>query len=224
MLGNRTASATLAVLLLVTGVTTGTAFVATASAQDGGSPLGEVLDCDSDSRLEQLQCAGGAAYSGLMGAKDRTAHSLFSWFGEDDSPSAAERAEAVESYWNSHNESFERYGNKRANWSQNQTVEMIWKIDGKTATRYLLANETNGNVTTRIVESTSRNATQHLHMCGYAAEKSYPELQNFYEKFVEPDKDVTESYLAKLGGRYKEDVDTSLYPSSGECNPKGGAS
>ena len=230
MTGNRLASAIVFAVLLVTGVT----FAAAPTVADAGgldAPLSDVLGGEDASTLETATAGLSAGWNGLFGAKDRAWHSSSEWLEDnlgllaDDDPTAESRARAVQTYWNTHNASFERYGNQRGNWSQSQTVKIMWNINGKTATRYLLANASNGNVTsTRIVSSTTRTADHDLALCGYAAEQSYAELQSFHEEFVEPNKSVTAAYLGKLNGRYSGDVETSLIDSSGSCSAEGGAS
>lgn len=206
--------------LIVTGVTFGLA--GTVAADSDSTSLGSVLD-DADSTGEKIGLGARAIWAGLGGARDRTVHWASSKWGDDEPPSAASRADAVQTYWNNNNESFEQYGNERANWTTDKTVKIMWHINDETSTRYLLANATgDGNVTTRIVDSTSRTPNEDLALCGYAAEQSYSELQEFREEFVEPNEDVSAAYLGRMKGRYDNDVETSLYSSGGDCD--GGAS
>lgn len=198
-------------LLLVTGVTIGAAPVA---ADSSDTALGGVLDSPTDNPGAVLS----AVWSGLGGARERTAFWAKNRVGMgDDETDAASQASAVTTYWNNHNGTLEAYANERDNYTEDHTVEVVWHLNDETATRYLLVNSTDGNATTKMVQTTTRTPDHDLELCGYAAASSHEEIQTFTEDFAEPNKDVTASYLGRVKGAYGDDVETSLFQSSGDC-------
>lgn len=215
-----TKSVALAVIVVatVTGVTLTTGI---ATAQDGTQrPLGDVIEgpAEDQSRSEWASNGVDALVAGWDGARERALWWSSSLVGYgDDGVTAANEATATTTTWNSHNATLEAYANERRTFDRNETVEITWYVDEEQATRYLLANESGGNVTTRMVESTERTPTHDLDLCGYAAEQSQEELSRFISDFAEPDEDVDASYRSGLGGKYGDDVETSLYSSSGDC-------
>ncbi|WP_255149779.1 hypothetical protein [Halorarius halobius] len=218
--------ALVAIVVIVTGVTT-TAVVAPAAAQTDTEDriLEGVFGDDGETSVSDYARAGWALASGAADrARHWTSKRVPSFLAESvpalapEETSAVEEASAVTTYYNSHNETLEAYVNERGNFTGNHTVKVTWKLDGEEETRYVLANESGGDVSTRMVESTNRTADETVTVCGFAAESSYEELQHFVEEYAEPNEDLDASYLARLKGRYGDDVDTSLYPSSGECS------
>jgi hypothetical protein len=133
-------------------------------------------------------------------------------------PTASEKATAVQEVWNANNETLASWANAREDWSSNRTVEVTLFVDGESSTRFVLANASNGSVTTRMVNATSRTPTDDVELCGYAAKRAPTELEAFVEEYAAPNESVTTSYLAELRGKYGQDVETSLYDSSGSCS------
>lgn len=213
----------LVVLLSVTGVTL---TPGTAIAQESGdsSGLEGVLADSGESRLSL-----DAIVSGIGGAQDRA----YWWFQKNaipefvkerypslspDLPTATEEAESLSSYYNEHNATIEAYVNDRRDVSENHTVEITLHFDGETETRYLEVNSTNNSITnTKMVKTTNRSVDHTADLCHFAAESATEELRYFVENYAEPDKDVSTGYLGRLKGRYNKDVETTLYPSNGEC-------
>lgn len=213
--------ALVAIAVLLTGVTT--AAIAPAAAQsDSDDP---VLSGAFDSENATVRDVLSGGYAAAKAYGDRIWFDLSGGVAGDavpflarDATSAAEQATAVTTYYNEHNETLEEYVNSRKDLSRNSTVEVTWQLDGETATRYVVANSTGSNVTTEMVSSTNRTVDETATVCGFAAASSYEELKHFTEEYAEPDKDVDAAYLGRLKGRYGEDVETSLYPSSGTCD------
>lgn len=207
------------VVLLVTGVTlVGTTPVAADHTSNSG--FGEIIDEDDSSTMSQAADGVGAILAGIDGARQRA--SFFSRqyvpLIDVETSSATEEADAVASYYNSHNATLEAYTNERTDLEKNHTIEMTWHLNGETETRYLLADQSNGSLTTsRVVNSSERTPTHTLEMCGYAADQSEEELRYFVTEYAEPNKDVDNSYRARLKGKYNDDVETSLLPSDGDC-------
>lgn len=214
-------SVCLAVALLVTGVTFATA-PALADGSDEPTLSGVFTgDADGDgSRLERASSAWDSVTAGLGGARARAGF----WLSENvdvvdgDETTAADQARALTTYYENHNQTLEAYVNARKNFSSDRTVEITIHRNGETATRYLLANASNGNVTTRVVTSTDRIPDEDLAVCGFAAASAYEELTHFTEEYAESNEDVDAAYVARLKSRYGDDVETSLYPSDGDCS------
>lgn len=189
--------------------------------------LEEVLDGPDENESTSDWLRGGASTTFAVwdGTTDRTQWWFTSQFGYGpDGPTAASEATNVTTYYNSNSEVLERYINARNDLSSNQTVAVTWHIGNETEQRYIVAtvDETTGNVTSsEMVAATDTEADHALDLCGYAAEQSREELERFVEEFAEPGKDVGTSYMAEQKGRYQQDVETTLFPSGGEC---GGAS
>jgi hypothetical protein len=136
---------------------------------------------------------------------------------EADEPTASAKVDAVQDVWNSNDETLASWASSRSSWTSNRTVEVTLFVDDSKATRFVLANASNGSVSTRMVASTNRTTTDDVALCGDAATNAPSELEAFVEEYAAPDESVTSSYLAELGGRYGPDVETSLYPSTGSC-------
>lgn len=222
-------SAVLAAVVVVATVTGVTALATPAAAQsDDSSLLGDVVGQDAPDFTDDPGAWFSAGWSGLGGASDRALYWVRTktpGFLSERFPSlasdrtAASEADAVAAYFNEHNATLLEYANQRANWSQNYTVELAWTLDGETATRYLVTNASDGNLTSaRITSSTSRTVDHNVELCGYAAASSRDELQRFTEEFAEPGENVTPAYRARLGAKYGGNVETSLYPTEGDCN------
>lgn len=219
-------------IALVLATVTGVTITASPVAADGhdDTVLGGVLDGPDANESVRSWAAGGvsSAWSAATGASDRA-----SWYVgtilpdavtdsvpalKRDEPDPAAEAKALTTYYNGRNATLEAWANERGNWTTNHTVEITWHLGGETATRYLVVNTSNGNLTsTEMVSSTSRTANQSVDLCGYAAEQSQEELQYFVQNYGEPNEDVETEYLARLKGRYNKDVETTLFPSSGTC-------
>lgn len=218
-------SCVLVVALTVTGVTIGATAPVAADSDDPllGGVFGD--DDEEDSSLgDRLSSGFSALGAGFQGLEDRAGYWLSQTVGSrvpalaGDETTAADQANAVTTYYRANNETLEAYVNQRRNFSGDSTVEITIQLDGETATRYLLANETGGNVSTRIVSSTSRTPDEDLTVCGFAAASAYEELKHFMQEYAEPNKDVDAAYLSRVKGRYSDDVETSLYPSDGDCS------
>jgi hypothetical protein len=217
-----------ALALVVTGVTVG-ASAPVAADGESSSTLSGVLSPDADeSATEWVGDGFDATIAGAQGAGDRAGwwvannvvpESVLSTLGVggNDSVTATEQARATAEVWNRNSATLDRYGNERVNWTTNETVAITWHVDDATATRYLEATVSNGSVTTEMVANTSRNVTETVAVCGYAAEQSDDELAAFVDEYASAGKDVDAAFLAEMKGKYGSDVDTSLYPTSGEC-------
>lgn len=214
--------------VVVASVTGVTLLATPAAAQtDGDSLLGDVVGEDAPSFMDDPKGWAQTVWSGLDGAGERASYwarsktpsfvsEAFPSLGHD--RTAAEEADAVQTYWNKQNETLLGWANTRKNWSENNTVELVWSLDGETTTKYLEVNATNGNLTrAEIVGSTDRTVDHDLELCGYAAASSRQELEYFVEEIVEPDENVTAADRARLATKYGGHVETSLYPSEGDC-------
>lgn len=210
----------------VTGVTVAVSST-TAVAQQSETPLEAVLDGPAENESTAawtmtgvrttLAFAEGQRLRLQAAVTSLPAPALEALGLESSTPTASEQAAAVASAWAEHNETLESYASSRRDWTSNRTVEITWIVDDGTATRYLLANASNGSISTRMVASTSRTATDDVVLCGDAATNSASELETFVDEYAAPNEDVETPYLAKLRGRYGGDVETSLFPSAGSC-------
>ncbi|WP_227132332.1 hypothetical protein [Halorubellus salinus] len=132
-------------------------------------------------------------------------------------PTASAKANALQETWNANNETLAEYASSRRDWTSNKTVALTVLVDGESTTRFVLANASNGSVSTRMVSSTNRTPTDDVELCGYAAKRAPSELESFVDEYAAPNESVTTSYLAELRGKYGQDVETSLYSSTGSC-------
>lgn len=215
-----TKSVALAALLVVATVTGVTFATAPAAAQSDETVLSGVFDGDSS---EQARALGSAVWSGIGASMDRALWATRnSWVGTsvfgENTISASEEADGVASYYNANNATLESWINSRKNVSENHTVEVTLHIGDSSATRYVVANASNGNITrSEMVSSTNRTAAHSVDLCGFAAEQATEELRYFSENYASEEKDVDGAYLGRMKGRYSEDVETTLYNSSGSC-------
>lgn len=221
-------SAVLMAAVVVASVTGVTLLATPAAAQtDGDSLLGDVVGEDAPSFMDDPKGWAKTALSAGDAASER-----FGYWARSKTPSfvsetfpalgnektAQGEADAVQSYWNKRNATLLEWANTRKNWSENNTVELVWSLEGETATKYLEVNATNGNLTrAEIVTSTDRTVDHDVELCGYAAASSRQEIERFVEEIAEPDKNVTAADRARLGTKYSGHVETSLYPSEGDC-------
>lgn len=219
-------SVALAVALTVTGVTFATA--PALADHNADEPLLEGVFSDgggsSSSALDKASSAYTAAASTVDGLQARGWYWISSNLGDTvpmlagDDTTASGQAKALTTFYRANNATLETYVNTRENFTKDHTVEVTIHLDGETATRYLLANESGGNVTTSVVTSTSRTADETIELCGFAAASAHGELQHFTEEYAEPNKDVDAAYLARVKSRYGNDVETTLYPGDGSCS------
>lgn len=206
------------VVALLTGVTFATAPVA--ADTDTDSVLEGVLGDDDRSLADYAS----AAAAGFSGASDRALYWIqTSSLGETfdslapEETSPAEEAAALETAWNANRGDLESYANARDNWTSDHVVEIVIRGEEATARRYLVATSSNGTVSAEMVESTNQTVTDDVQLCGYAATQAHDELAYFVDEYAEEDEDVDAAYLARIKGRYGDDVETSLYPSAGDC-------
>jgi len=201
--------------LLVVATVTGVTFATVPAAAQSETTLGDVLDGADD--------AGGAVWSAIGGYQDRSWWWLSQQMDSSDR-SASEEVNGVATYFNANNETLIAYANERGNWS-NETLEFSLHMNGETEVWYVVAtaNSSTENLTSaRMVSSTNRTASEVLEVCGYAADQSHEELEYFVANFAEPNKSVDTEYKGRMKGRYGPYVETSLYPSSGDCSAAGG--
>jgi hypothetical protein len=202
---------------VVTGVTAIGAGPATAATDSG--PLDEVLD-DADDATE-------FGIAGFEGWVDRQIYRLktlgIPFLGDDETTdTASDELEEVQSYYNPRSAEFEAWINARSNASADyDVVGITFELDGETASKVLVAevnSTTDDYQNSSIVDSTERSIDHNVTLCGYAADSAPAELETYYNEFVEPDEDLTSSYVGRLAGQYKGGVETSLLDSTGgEC-------
>lgn len=209
------------VLVAVTGVTVATGTVA---ADGHETTLGAVLDGPDEDESTFSWASGGtsAVWAGWEGGRDRAewwvSNNLLPESMAPDRPAATDEAEELTTYFNANSGTLEEYASSRKDWTSNQTVEITLHIGNETATRYIVATAQNGNLTSsEMVNSTTRTADHTADLCGYAAEQSKEELKHFVKEYAQPGKDVDTAYKARLKGRYNQDVETTVYPTNGEC-------
>jgi len=211
---SRTGSITLAALLVVATVT-GVTFATAPAVAQSDTPLGHVFEGDTS---EKAGDGLSAVWSSVWGYQDRAVWAIL---GTKDR-TASEEMSGAATYFNVNNETLISYANARRNFSSNETVEFTLHLNGETTTRHLVINATEGNLTrAEIISSTNRTATHVLEVCDYAADQSHEELETFTTEYAEPNESVDAAYLGKMKGRYGDDVETTLFPSSGDCSEAG---
>lgn len=115
-----------------------------------------------------------------------------------------ERNETM-AFYNNNSDSFESYVNARGDATTSDDVlELTIKNEaGDSATLFFVADVSNSSFeNSSIVESTSRNVDHQCTLSGSAAANAEEELRAFHSEFVEPDDDVTRSYLIKKRVEY----------------------
>lgn len=210
-------------LAVVTGVTVAASSIAT--GQQTETALDEVLDGPPANESTAGWALDGVTQgvktfaAGLEGGRQRVGwwltHSLP---GMDSDYNASEIAAETTAIWNANNRTLDAYGNDRRDWSENRTVRVTWHVDGETATRYVVANVSNGSVATMMTSTELREPTESVDLCGYAAVNSPDALEHFIDAYAEPGEAVDAAYLARMNGKYAGDVDSTLYATSGDCS------
>jgi len=212
---HRTRRIALAALLVVATVTGVTFPTAPAFAQSD-TPLGDVLGGETAS--EQAMSGLSATWEAIWGYQDRAVWTTLA--AKDQT--ASEEMGGVATYFNANNATLMDYANARRDFTSNETVEFTLRLNGETTTRYIVANATDGNLTrAEIITSTNRTETHVLEVCNYAADQSHEELETFTTEYAEPNESVDAAYLGKMKGRYGDDVETTLFPSDGDCSEAG---
>lgn len=184
-------------------------------AQSNGTAFDDVIDVGEESALE----LGKATITLISSGWDRAKYAAASAspFGGIEQ-TADQEIETLASTYNANNATLEAYVNNRTTLEQDRTIKLSLHIEETSATRYLEANVTDGNVTeSSIVTSTERTVTDEVAVCGYAATQSTEELEHFTEEYATPNEDVDLEYLAELRGSYAKDVDATLLQTSGTC-------
>lgn len=208
-------------VLLVTGVTLAPAAAAQSSGDGLLTEAFGIQDEDADGFTADDGLAAG--WSAFQGGLERLPWWVSSKTGlvEPQQPAAAEAVDATRVY-NANNQTLLSYVNNRSSLSDQTYVEHVtWHIQGERASRYAVTNISNGSIqSTTMVSDTSKTVDGESHLCGFAAEQSAEELEWFIDNYASQDKDVPQKELARLKGKYGEDVSTSVFPSSGEC-PEG---
>lgn len=202
-------------VMVLAGTVTGVTISAPTVAADGGDTLlGDVFEGDTSDKIGD---GFSAVWAGLGGARERAGWRVSNWFGGDPS-TASEEANGLASYYNANNATLEAWANSRKNWTSNHTVKITLHLDDETATRYLVATAEGGNITSSsMVKTTNRTADHSIDLCGYAADQANEELRTFTEEYASKDKDVDADLLGRMRGAYAQDVETTLYDSSGSC-------
>ena len=219
-----------AVLLAFTGVTAGALPAAAQSGSDDGllSGLDDIEDREGDGWA--VDDGLSAAKSGVAGWMERTQYGIsrsgYNPFSSGPENTAQEEATEVRHHLNNNSEAYEN-----ASWIQSRVdatqdierVQVTLHIQEETGTLYLLGNASSGNYTDiRAVENLSDGEypDAEIHLCGMAAENASEELETFTEKYAAPDEKPSQQYYAKMGGKYKKDVEDrygNLFDSEGDC-------
>jgi hypothetical protein len=219
--GTNRALTILAALLGVTFiVTTGAVGTVGAQKQAEEPSLAPVFDAG-----DTVDTAWGISEAALAGAFDRLLYGLGDRVPEaiqsrlgTESQTAGDLASGTQSLFNRRNATLVEYVNRRTNISENRTMQVTWQYEDETATRYVVTNASDGNVTrARMVTSTDRPVDATATLCGFAARESRAELKRFIDEFAEPGVAVDAAYLDKVSGRYGPNVEASFFPTSGSC-------
>lgn len=221
---NRHTIAVAAVLVLtVTGVTFAPAPAAAQSSDDGFlDGVYEVVEDEDGDGIKADDAVARWVEASTAGL-ERVSWSISKATGiggSDTEPTAARHSAEVQSSFNSYNVSIQQWVNNRTTATEEHDVmELRLSIDGTTATRYVVANVSGGNYTQlRMVNKTNRTVDDTTVVCGFAAERAPEEQTRFIEDYVQTGEDPSQSYLAKMSGKYGPDVESTLLPTRGECD------
>jgi len=185
-------SVAVAALLVLAGVG-----AAPVTAQES-SVVDDLLDGEDDGLVASIQAYG----SGLV---DRI-------FAEETGETAAEAAQSTQDTFNGNNSTIESWVNNRTSASESYDVlEFTFEVGDETSTVYLTSNATSdGYQNASMVDSTERTVDESCTLEGHAAQQADTELATFVENYAEPGKNVTNSYLAGLAGKYGGSVDCTF--------------
>lgn len=198
--------------LLVVSLLGVTAFGATGTvgAQSDSGPLETAFGDDGESGVVE------AVLATVQGEAERfryeIAHSSAPIVGGEETDTASEELEAVQSYYNPRSDNFESWINERSTAStEYDVVALEFQLGGETSTAYLVADVENESYhNSSIVDETNRTVDHNVTLCGYAADEAPGELEAFYGEYVETGDDVDRSYVGRLAGSYRKNVATSL--------------
>lgn len=121
--------------------------------------------------------------------------------GKTDSERAQEYATNATEVYNANNETIENYTNKRVsvNVSEWDTIAVQFGVDDATATRYLVADNQNGNfANSKMVNDISREVDQTLRLDGYAAKSAGEELSYFVDEYAAKNRDIDASLMTRM--------------------------
>jgi hypothetical protein len=202
------AVATLAVLALLAGAAAPAAANHDTTTQDEG--LADSLFGTSDSNETGVIDTVSAAIGVASGTLDRARYQYSPFGPEPDS--AEQNAEDTMQAFNEHSGDFVDYANDR-NVSGSEVVEITFEQADDPETIYLVAayNQTSNEYdSAAMVNTTDRSVDETVSVSGMAADNAADEIEAFHETFVDPNDDVTTSWLAKQWAAYNEDLDSSL--------------
>jgi hypothetical protein len=134
-----------------------------------------------------------------------------------DEGNASKHAQDFQDEFNQNNDTIQAYSNKRINASTSLDVLELTFTDeaGNQATVYLAAtvsNESYQNM--RVVDNTSRTVDESITADWYLSRNAASELEAFVADFAEPDRDLTQTYKAKMIAKYASDVNGTLWNST----------
>lgn len=200
----------IAALLVVSllGVTVGATGMV--GAQTDSGPLEAAFGDDGESGVVEALLATVRGEAERYGYE--IAHSAAPIFGGEETDTASEELEAVQTYYNPRSDNFESWINSRSTASTEfDVLALEFQLGGETSTAYLVADVENESYqNSSIVDATDRDVDQNVTLCGYAADSAPDELEEFYGDYVESGDDVDRSYVGGLAGSYRKNVDTTL--------------
>ena len=202
------AVATLAVLALLAGAAAPAAANHDSTTQDEG--LADSLFGTSDSNDTSVLDTVSAAIGVASGTLDRARYQYSPFGPEPDSAEA--NAEDTMQAFNENAGDFVAYANDR-NVSGGEVVQITFDQNDAEETIYLVAayNQTSDSYeSAAMVNTTDRSVDETVSVSGMAADNAADEIEAFHETFVDPNDDVTTSWLAKQWAAYNEDLSSSL--------------
>jgi hypothetical protein len=206
--------ATLAVLALLAGAAIPAAASHDTTDSDADSSVTDALfgtsDSDDDGLVGDITRTVGGGLGVASGTLDRVAYQYSPFGPEPDS--AEQNAEETMQAFNERSESFVTYANDR-NVSGGEVVQITFDQADAEETIYLVAeyNQTSDAYeSAEMVNTTDRTVDETVTVSGMAADNAAAEIEAFHSEFVEPNDDVTTSWLAKQWAAYNEDLESSL--------------
>ena len=208
-------------MLVVLAAASGAAIAQSGETDSGSDPFGIINtssdtafgDGDGDLELSDLRTISPTSvYSGYKTRFGHTVDSaLGSYWGED--PSADAVAENTSAFVNNNNESIRTYINANAhndtNLSEYNVIKVIGEDErGNTATRYVVGDVSNGNLTSlRVVNSTPRTVDLTVMIDPALTEQLPTEIRDLHSEFVAADQQLTKKEVQRLGFAYKGQIE-----------------
>lgn len=195
-------------LILTASVAGPVALTASAQSDDESGVVDTLFGSDEDEDTDTITVV--TAFVG--GVADR----LNPLAERPEKANADEYGSNVQSTFNSNSDALMDWTNTRASGTEDEDVVRLKFTDesGNTDYRFIVTdvNATTGNYTSvRMMnasefQNTDRDHDLTFRMTPYASRNADEELNTFIDEYAEPGEDVDRSYLARIGGEYRDEI------------------